>query len=123
MLVETLVEPGPARPPFPHCGAAHGASGGPRATPESGVRVVRGRLAARTFVFHATIYRCLVTPPPTLAPTRTRALADTHVLHSIREAHVVAHAAQIVLAPGGAVPHRAAPLLLELAPVFTAGGA
>ena len=123
MLVETLVEPGPARPPFPHCGAAHGASGGPRATPESGVRVVRGRLAARTFVFHYDISMPSNPSSHTSSHTHARALADTHVLHSIREAHVVAHAAQIVLAPGGAVPHRAAPLLLELAPVFTAGGA
>ena len=34
MLVETQWIRAGA--PFPHCGAAHGASGGPRATPEGG---------------------------------------------------------------------------------------
>ena len=45
-----LIETHRAGAPFPHCGAAHGASGGPRAGPELGLQKQRISVVLHTAI-------------------------------------------------------------------------
>ena len=50
-----LAETSGAGAPFPHCGAAHGASGGPRLPPERVTRVPRGAQLGRAWCFSPSL--------------------------------------------------------------------